>query len=241
MQHYSPKHRHKAPFIVTSILAVVVIGFALTEAAYADGETAPCVPQEAWTETIEHEAVTHNEEVFDHWQRYSWTGGPHTSDNPPPFPDEGWQPNVEGDPHGVGVEGAYFRSNGNSGNGDWFYLEAVTVIVTVVDVAAWTETIEHPAVVCPVTEEPTPTETPTTSVPTPSETVTVTPVPVPNEEPSETPQETPEGTPENDEDPVTQTETHNHPNKTVKVYTHESGKVTRSVIHYDKDRKEEGL
>lgn len=72
----------------------------------------------------------HTEEVFDYWQRYSWTGGPHTEDSPPAFPSPDWQPNVQGDPHGVGVEGAYFRSSGNSGRGDWFYLEAVTKTVT---------------------------------------------------------------------------------------------------------------
>jgi hypothetical protein len=66
-----------------------------------------------------------DEAVFAHWQRYSWTGGPHASDDPPAFPSSDWQPNVAGDPHGVGVEGAYYRSAGNSGNGDWFYLEAV--------------------------------------------------------------------------------------------------------------------
>lgn len=61
----------------------------------------------------------------DGWQRYSWTGGPHESDDPPAFPSEDWQANVAGDPHGIGVEGAYFVSHGNSGNGDWFYLELV--------------------------------------------------------------------------------------------------------------------
>ncbi|NYE19254.1 LPXTG cell wall anchor domain-containing protein [Microbacterium immunditiarum] len=70
-------------------------------------------------------------EVFDHWQRYSWTGEPQTEDQAPVWPDPGWQPNVEGDPHGVGVEGAYYRSHGDSGNGDWFYLEAVNRTETV--------------------------------------------------------------------------------------------------------------
>ena len=61
----------------------------------------------------------------DGWQRYSWTGGPHASDDPPAFPSDDWQANVAGDPHGIGVEGAYFVSHGNAGNGDWFYLELV--------------------------------------------------------------------------------------------------------------------
>jgi hypothetical protein len=65
-------------------------------------------------------------EVFDHWQRYSWTGGPVEGDTAPAFPGPGWQPNVAGDPHGIGTQGAYFESRGGSGNGDWFYLEPVT-------------------------------------------------------------------------------------------------------------------
>lgn len=69
--------------------------------------------------------AAYDEQVFDYWQRYSWNGPWESNTVAPPFPDERWQPNVKGDPHGVGVEGAYFRSNGNSGNGDWFYLEAV--------------------------------------------------------------------------------------------------------------------
>lgn len=160
--------------VLSTVAAVAAIAFGgallgAAPASVAAGDS--CVPADAWTETIEHPAVTHeetvvvvdtpayDEEVFDHWQRYSWTGGPHEPDSPPPFPSDDWQPNVQGDPHGVGVEGAYFRSNGNSGKGDWFYLEAVTTTVhheavtheetvTVVDEPAWTETIEHEAVVC---------------------------------------------------------------------------------------------
>ena len=100
------------------------------------------VVKEAWTETVVDQEAW-DAEVFDHWQRYSWTGGPHLSDDPPAFPSADWQPNVQGDPHGVGVEGAYFRSHGNEGNGDWFYLEAVTHIE---HHEAITHTVEHPAV-----------------------------------------------------------------------------------------------
>lgn len=76
------------------------------------------------------QSATEDQEVFDYWQRYSWTGGPwDDSQGEPPFPDERWQPNVKGDPHGVGIEGAYFRSHGSSGKGDWFYLEAVTKVI----------------------------------------------------------------------------------------------------------------
>ena len=100
------------------------------------------VIQEAWTETVVDQEAW-DEEVFDHWQHYSWTGGPHLSDDPPAFPGAGWQPNTKGDPHGVGVEGAYFRSHGNAGNGDWFYLEAVT---RTVHHDAVTHEVYHPAI-----------------------------------------------------------------------------------------------
>ena len=145
--------------------------------------SAPCVPSDAWTETTEHPRVSHeetttvvdreayDEDVFVGWQRYSWTGGPHESDSPPPFPSSDWQANVQGDPHGVGVEGPYFRSHGNSGRGDWFYLEAVhstqhydavthDETVVVIDSEAWTETTEHPAVACIPTVRPSPTGPP---------------------------------------------------------------------------------
>lgn len=92
------------------------------------------------------------------WQRYSWTGGPVEGDVAPAFPGEGWQPNVAGDPHKVGKAGAYFRSHGGSGKGDWFYLEATVVVVT-------PEIPGKDAVVCPDPEPtviPTPDPTPTT-------------------------------------------------------------------------------
>ena len=99
------------------------------------------VDKEAWDEVVVDKEAW-DEEVFDHWQHYSWTGGPHLSDDPPAFPGAGWQPNTQGDPHGVGHEGAYFRSHGGAGNGDWFYLEAVT---RTVHHPAETHTVHHPA------------------------------------------------------------------------------------------------
>jgi hypothetical protein len=126
----------------------------------------------AWTETIEDspawtETLT-SSEAYDetievtpaHWQRYTWTGGP--VEGEPGFPSDGWQANVEGDPHGIGVEGAYDVSHGGSGNADWFYLErvpAVTKVVhhdavtTLVEHAAVTRTVEHPAVTHTVEHE----------------------------------------------------------------------------------------
>lgn len=68
-----------------------------------------------------------DKECTPHFQRYSWTGGPHEENDPPTEvpPDPNWQANVAGDPHGIGQEGPYFRSHGNAGKGDWFYLKWV--------------------------------------------------------------------------------------------------------------------
>lgn len=120
------------PFMLALLIVVATIIFISTNTANASEDE--CVPQDAWSET-----------VFDHWQRYSWTGG--DSETAPAFPGEGWQANVQGDPHARGVEGAYSVARGNSGNSDWFYLESVET------------TVEHKAVTCdeetPVEEEPT--------------------------------------------------------------------------------------
>lgn len=184
---------------VTLLVALLVtVLFALSSAGNpataSTPSSTPCTPSEAWVETIT-DSPAWTEEVFDHWQRYSWTGGPHASDDPPAFPSDDWQANVQGDPHGIGVGGAYFRSHGNSGNGDWFYLEAVTTTVLHEEV---THNVEHPAVTCP--EEPTETPTDPTSTPpivteppvtetpsptTPQETVTVEsdPIYIPDDQP----------------------------------------------------------
>lgn len=100
------------------------------------------------------------------WQRYSWTGGPHDEDDAPAFPSADWQANTASDPHGIGVAGAYYRSNGNSGKGDWFYLEAtVTVVTPEVPATPATPAVvinhpEVPAVVCPPVDVDTPVDTP---------------------------------------------------------------------------------
>lgn len=165
--------------VISIVLAIIVasIGILVARSASATPHEG-CTPSEPWAE-----------QIFDHWQRYSWTGGPHESNDPPPFPSSDWQPNVQGDPHGVGVSGAYYRSHGGSGKGDWFYLEAVSV------------TVQHPGKECPPpTEEPTPKETPTPTVPPVTETPTVPPV---TETPTVPPTtETPVPTPPVTETPV---------------------------------------
>ena len=130
------------------------------EATRQETDWVPESPGEGWVQfdqrTVDGALI---EEA--HWQRYSWNG-PWASDNePPPWPHENWQPNTQSDAHGVGVEGAYYRSHGASGNGDWFYLEWVDAVYEQVTVYRfYLETpavthveyrfaFDHPTVECP--------------------------------------------------------------------------------------------
>ncbi|HEU4337345.1 MAG TPA: hypothetical protein VFR45_08540 [Nocardioides sp.] len=191
-------------------------------------QDAPCVPSDPWTETIEHPEVSHVETVVVTpavpavpGQHYSLKGSSGIEgDAVPPAPDvkpEFWQENTEQEPHLGGNDGknvtwypvdpatSGLHYTSVQGNRNWFYFRApvpaqpeVTEQVTVVDEEAWTETIEHPAVVCP-TEPPTTvpptTVPPTTPAPTaqPPEVLptTATPAPTPAAEPSEPADEEP--------------------------------------------------
>jgi hypothetical protein len=177
---------------MTVSLGTVLLG-AATAQVNADE---PCVPQDAWTETIQHPAVTHTETVTvvdkAAWtevipavtrtetlavQRYSWNpmGPVDESITEPtwPVPQQGkWQENTS---HWNGEDpiGQVFQQGGgnNGDNASWFYWtgRSETIVITpeqriehpavthtetatVVDKAAWTETINHPAVSCDVTD-----------------------------------------------------------------------------------------
>lgn len=139
-------------------LIILAVAAAFTLAGSPALASDACVPSEASTQEVFHPAVGEptlivdnphyvpesTAEKFDYWQRYSWTGGPHASDTAPAFPSSNWNPNTKSDPHGIGQAGAYYRSNGNSGKGDWFYLEAVMKTVTTPAVGEPTMTIENP-------------------------------------------------------------------------------------------------
>ena len=124
------------------VMTLLIAGVACSAALAQDEGSDVCVP------------------VDEHWQRYSWTGGPLAEDDPPPaFPDDGWQPNVQGDPHGIGVAGAYFVSHGGSGLGDWFYLELVPGVdcpppTTIPDDDPPPTTVPPDTTVPPTTEPP---------------------------------------------------------------------------------------
>lgn len=150
---------------------IVMVGVVATTGTAGTSSEEPCEPQDAWTETtgwvlespgagwyqvdektvVDEKAWT--ETVSEsHWQRYSWTGGPHLEDSPPSFPSDDWQSNVQGDPHRIGAAGAYYVSHGNSGRGDWFYLEWVegeTIDHEAVTHEEFRFAFDHPAVDCP--------------------------------------------------------------------------------------------
>lgn len=196
-------------------------------------ETVTVVDEEAWTETVEHPAETHEEvvpgkaAVWANWAP-NHTQGP--QDYVPIWPEDSrgtWIVHNQLPPGHEGPDGVYQQGAGNS---PWFYREAGTpdTTVVVVDKEAWTETIEHPEV----------SHEETVQVDCPEE-------PEEPEEPPVTPEE-PENpdTPDNPaepKDPVITTETRNTPFKTVKISTHKSGAVTRDVTRYSRDTVEEGM
>lgn len=202
-----------------ALAAATVVG---VQSAHATGDDPePCVPSEAWTQTIEHPAkVKHHpaipavtETIPGMWQNFSPNKYQKKFVGPPAHPvDERgtWNHMNKPIPPGhAGPDGVY--QNGN-GNGSWFYRQAEKVVIVTPEIPAWdeilkeawTETIEHPAVTCEddPTDEPTPTEPTPTDEPTDEPTEDPTPQ-EPTEEP-ETPSTggDPDPTPETPEDPV---------------------------------------
>ncbi len=124
------------------------------------------VVNEAWTETIEHPAVTEQrmtdpgKEYVEPTYGYVWWVYNGNSDEPPELDDSNWhappgQPPAPNLPDGVEA-GVVYSTSEEDGGGSWFYYERVVTdpgqeyvaptYETVVVKAAWTETIEHPAV-----------------------------------------------------------------------------------------------
>jgi hypothetical protein len=218
----------KLSVIIASVILAVSTLLLVTQGnAAADRPVHTCVPQDAWTETIEHEAVTHEETIAgspSQWWNFA-PNEPKQFDGTPEFPmDERgtWiGPHTEGGP---GQDEVGLFQNGN-GHGSWFYRTAGTPdqVIIVVDEEAWIEVIEHPAVVCD--EEP-PVDEPCTYDPNKA---------YPGRRPCH-------GGGDDSVDPVVETETRYESDKTVKVHKHESGKVTiEPVEYYSADIKEEGL
>jgi hypothetical protein len=147
---------------VTAALTTVLASVLIIGTAQAD-TTDPCVPQDAWTETIVHPAVTHEETVVvvdeEAWsetipgtpaQHYSWTGGRLDVDSPPTEvpPSDNWQANTEQEPHDNGqgnpatwVNASLHYTANSQGHASWFYFTEGTPDLV----------IDHP----PVTHEET--------------------------------------------------------------------------------------
>lgn len=155
----------------------------------APASATECVPSDAWTETVEHPEVSHEETtvvvdqeaytevipgVAEVWANFSPNKEHRPFDGPPTFPEDErgtWHVHEQIPGGHVGPDGVYQKGEGH---GSWFYRqagveeqviehEAVTheETVTVVDEEAWTEVIEHEAVVCEEEpEEEEPTEEP---------------------------------------------------------------------------------
>lgn len=170
--------------LVVLIMIVSVMILTSRSTAKAD-EQEPCVPRDAWVETIEHPEVSHFEDrvVVDEpawvetvpaqaavWANFSPNDNRAPFNGPPTWPTDArgtWS--IRGDLPGghVGPDGVYQQG---SGHGSWFYRKAAvaeTIInhpavthiesVKIVDVEARTETIYHDAVTCsPETGEVTP-------------------------------------------------------------------------------------
>jgi len=152
---------------VCLVLAIVGLGFVFNT-ANADTGDQPCVPSDAWTQTIDHPAVTHvvhhgavthdvtvvdQEATPDVWANFSPNRDQGPFDGPPSYPtdDRGTWQNHDQIPGGhEGPDGVYQRDNPNSGRADWFYRHNATPEVnhveTVVDQEAFDETVvDHEA------------------------------------------------------------------------------------------------
>jgi hypothetical protein len=149
----------KRIFAIIAVMALVLFGgTAIANSAVSTAQpvavSATCVPKAAWTETIEHPAVTHvvhHDAVPSQWWNWSPNDTKGPQDYEPAFPTDErgtWQgPHTNGGPDGTGT---FNVSNENSGNSSWFHREPGTAAFdeVVVDHEAYTETVEHPAVTC---------------------------------------------------------------------------------------------
>lgn len=154
--------RRVATFLAALGALVMSSGIALMVVATpANAAVGDCVPSDAWTETINHPAVTHVVHhdavpaVPEKWYNFAPTD-PGPFDGPPDWPTDArgvWEARPG---HAIGGPNDQFGTfqQGN-GNGSWFHREpgvdgqpAYDEIV--VDTPAWVETIEHPAVTCEV-------------------------------------------------------------------------------------------
>lgn len=148
---------------IVLILIAVGVGAVFGAPARAAEGDEPCVPSDAWTETIEHpavthvvhhDAVTHEETVIDQeatpevWANFSPNKDQGPFDGPPSYPTDErgtWQVHDKIPGGHEGPDGVYNRSNDNNGRSSWFYrhnaTEEVSHVIVVVDQEAYDETV----------------------------------------------------------------------------------------------------
>ena len=155
--------------VLAGVAALTIIG---APAAHAEIE---CIPQEAYTETVEHAAIGEPTVVIDNpdyvpaqperenmkgYYKWVWTA-PQKDKTPPtaPPPAQGW--NRTGAEKACDGEPDTIVHKGN-GNGSYFYCESVIEVIPAKPedgmpqievenpdyVPAWTETVEHPGQTC---------------------------------------------------------------------------------------------
>lgn len=155
--------------LIALVLVAAGIGIVIGGPANASEGDQPCVPSDAWDETIHHDAVTHEETVIDQeatpevWANFSPNHNEGPFEGPPAYPtdDRGtWQVHDKIPGGHEGPDGVYERDNPGNGNADWFYRHNATAevshTVTVVDQEAYDEVIHHDAVVCDPGPKPDP-------------------------------------------------------------------------------------
>jgi LPXTG-motif cell wall-anchored protein len=165
-----PTGRTRVATVLAAVGALVMSGgVVMLGASTAAADPDPCVPQPAYTETINHPAVTHvvHHDAVTHVVHHAavpatpdlwWNWSPNDTQGPqdyvPAFPTDTrgtWQgPHENGGPD-QDTYGTFNSSNANSGNSSWFHREHGTAEVpaydeTVVDHPAYDETVvDHPA------------------------------------------------------------------------------------------------
>lgn len=169
MKNKRTSTRRVATFLAALGVLVLSSGVALMTSA-TSANAADCVPQAAFTETINHPAVTHVVHhdavaaVPEKWFNFAPTD-PGKFDGTPSWPTDPlgkWEA-VPGHANGGPGDGFGIIHQGQGG-GSWFYRQAGVegkdaFDETVVDTAASVETINHPAVTCTAQVSPPVTST----------------------------------------------------------------------------------
>lgn len=152
--------------VLAALGALVMSSGVALMATAGPSNAAECVPTAAYTETINHPAVTHvvHHDAVPAVDSQWWNFAPNREQGPlasePAFPTDPrgtWEgPHADGGP-GQDQVGTF---QSGDGHGSWFHRTAAVAAQaaydeTVTDTAAWTETVNHAAVTCETVSTPT--------------------------------------------------------------------------------------